>query len=98
MTVVTAGHFLNPPLEGAAFESHVSLDTSPFLVELSDFGRLSSTAGCAADQMQESLGLLFVQKMSDHVQIKHTAQGQGIQGIWDEADLLYAARVTNTGN
>ena len=55
VTVVTAGHFLNPLLEGAAFVSQVSLDTSSFLVELSDFGHLSSTAGCAADQMQESL-------------------------------------------
>lgn len=55
VTVVTAGHFLNPLLEGAAFVFQVSLDTSSFLVELSDFGHLSSTAGCAADKMQESL-------------------------------------------
>lgn len=44
-------------------------------------------------------GLLDSQKMAaEHLQINQTAQRQGMQRVWDGAELLYAARVADTGN
>lgn len=55
-------------------------------------------AGCA-DEMQEALGLLGVQKASaEHPQASPTAQAQAIRCIWDGAELLLETRVADTGN
>lgn len=43
--------------------------------------------------------MLDSQKMAaEHLQINQTAQRQGMQRVWDGAELLYAARVADTGN
>lgn len=96
---LTADHFLSPLSEGAAFVSQVSLGASSFLVELSDFGHLSSAAERTADQVQEYFGVLAVPKTSaEHLLISCASQAEGSQRIWDVAELLCASRVADTGN
>lgn len=99
VTAVTADYFLSPLSEGAAFVSQVSLDTSSFLVELSDFGHLSSAAECAAVQMQESLWVARCPEnicwaSADQPYSSNTGNSVHLGRSW----AANAARVADTGN